>query len=346
MRGTLSDGAQIVNSVYVQANEPDPNLGNNLGDALTIVGAQADLAVLKMATPNPATAGGILNYAIEVRNLGPDAAEAVVVTDVLPSVLFGLGADSAQVTLPTGTGTCEFLAADRFRCALGTIAPNDSRVLAFSVVLPAGATTLLPGGVLTNTVTTKSRTGDPNPKNNTFLNPVQVLSAADLRIEKRAEGAIRAGEPLTYTLQVANLGPSDARAVQVVDELPGGVTLLATNPAATVVSRTLTWSIGDLKAWGALRHRRRGPCQCGPGRSHAAGEFSSHFQPDAGPQSGNNQAKATTQVFGLADVGLTKEVQYETVPSPARRSPTRSVSTTAVHLSHATWMSRNFSRLG
>ena len=49
--------------------------------------------------------------------------------------------------------------------------------------------------------------------------------AIDLRITKLAPATLRAGEVMTYTITVDNLGPSKARELVLTDTLPAGVTL-------------------------------------------------------------------------------------------------------------------------
>jgi uncharacterized repeat protein (TIGR01451 family) len=58
--------------------------------------------------------------------------------------------------------------------------------------------------------------------------PPAIAPVADLKIEKSASSyAVQRDEQLQYSLLVTNLGPSEARGIQVVDTLPDGVTLLS-----------------------------------------------------------------------------------------------------------------------
>jgi len=45
----------------------------------------ADLMLTMSASRDPVTAGGLLSYTLEVTNNGPDNAQNVVVTDILPT---------------------------------------------------------------------------------------------------------------------------------------------------------------------------------------------------------------------------------------------------------------------
>jgi len=44
-----------------------------------------DIILTRSASPDPVTAGGLLSYTLEVTNNGPDNAQNVVVTDILPT---------------------------------------------------------------------------------------------------------------------------------------------------------------------------------------------------------------------------------------------------------------------
>ena len=47
--------------------------------------AKADLSITKTDSPDPVTAGNDLTYTVTVHNYGPSDAQAVQVTDTLPT---------------------------------------------------------------------------------------------------------------------------------------------------------------------------------------------------------------------------------------------------------------------
>jgi uncharacterized repeat protein (TIGR01451 family) len=73
----------------------------------------ADLRIAKTDSPDPVAAGSVLNYAIEVDNLGPNAATGVTVTDQLPK-----NVDFVSATASGGQCT---LKGRKVTCSLGTI---------------------------------------------------------------------------------------------------------------------------------------------------------------------------------------------------------------------------------
>ncbi len=73
----------------------------------------ADLRIAKTDSPDPVAAGSTLNYAIEVDNLGPNAATGVTVTDQLPK--------NVDFVSATASGGQCALKGRKVTCSLGTI---------------------------------------------------------------------------------------------------------------------------------------------------------------------------------------------------------------------------------
>jgi uncharacterized repeat protein (TIGR01451 family) len=100
--------------------------------------------------------------------------------------------------------------------------------------------------------------GDPENHRRLFQNAVYWLThglftpPADLAVEKSArEATSRLGDPVTFTITVANLGPATAAEVTVVDDPPAG--LEKTGVSATAGSWSeentrLVWRVGELPA--------------------------------------------------------------------------------------------------
>ncbi len=71
---------------------------------------------------------------------------------------------------------------------------------------------------------------------------------ADLKIEKSSSSENpKCGDQFTYTVKVTNLGPGEAKAVQVTDLLPGGLIYQSsTSSQGTYVNGTGLWVVGNL----------------------------------------------------------------------------------------------------
>ena len=159
-----------------------------------------------------------------MRNAGPsDAQPDVVVTDTLP----------AGLTYLSSTGP--------WTCVPGSVTPAGQDVVCTATsgtALAAGASegrlTLLvavdasaDSGTFTNSATVVSGTTDPVPGNNTDTDAITVTRLADLSVTKSHADAVRVGDDLSFTLTVANAGPSEARDVVLTDTLPTGLTFSA-----------------------------------------------------------------------------------------------------------------------
>jgi uncharacterized repeat protein (TIGR01451 family) len=217
----------VVNTARKTAQvEPDPNPANDQA-SVTVNGAgTADIAVAK-AVSNPAPAvGELVTFTVIATNVGPEQATGVVVRDVLPAGLDLVAAlPAADFDAMTGDWT------------VGTLELSQSRVLVLTV-RPATA------GTFTNTATktappacpppptTPSGLCDPNPTNDTGAATVMAILVGDLSITKTdGLGVAVAGQAVTYTIVVANAGPSPVANARVVDAFPavlGSVTWTCT----------------------------------------------------------------------------------------------------------------------
>ena len=208
------DGTVLNDTVSVLADSPIAFVPGSDFTESTTVQARADLVITKTSQPVVVFAGEQKVYTIRVENRGPSDAQNVFVTDTLPSsvqyeINTGLCANSGQVV------TCSF----------GTIPVGGVRTFdIFTNVDPATLLnlTLNPAGTtITNVAVVGSSTIDPIPATNTASSQNFVRQKADLKVTKfgKKDGSVRAGEILTYTVIVDNLGPSYAYSVTLKDIL-------------------------------------------------------------------------------------------------------------------------------
>jgi uncharacterized repeat protein (TIGR01451 family) len=151
---TPNSPGTITNSASVQASTDDPDLANNSASEDTSVQAvsgQADLLLTKSA-PAKVRTGQRLTYTIVVKDLGPDAATGVTVSDQLPSGVTLVSATSRQGSCNTSGGTVT--------CNLGSLA-SGKRATVKIVVTPTSA------GTITNTAAVSANESDPNSENST-----------------------------------------------------------------------------------------------------------------------------------------------------------------------------------
>jgi len=84
---TVNASGDYTNTATASANENDPTPGNDEDDATVTPGnedPESDLSLSKTVDNNKPVAGDEIQFTIIVTNNGPDAAENVIVTDILP----------------------------------------------------------------------------------------------------------------------------------------------------------------------------------------------------------------------------------------------------------------------
>ena len=294
----VAAGTTLTNTAFVQSSLLDPNEDNNMDNAVVDVNAVADLEVTKADSPDPVVAGELLAYTIVITNHGPSDAANVVVTDILP----------ATVTVDTKTPCFTDVGGNTLVCTLSSLAAGESTTLDIVVLAPTDAS-----GSLLNNVAVDSAAPDPVSGNNDDDETTTITSSADLSIEKVASSeTATAGEWITYTLTVHNNGPSVAQSVQVTDQLSSDVSFDSATPGYSGPN-PLVWSLGSLNPDETrvftVAVRVNPDVAEGALIRNTASVGSS--TPD--PVSSNDEDEATTQIFGLADLGITKEASDDPV---------------------------------
>ncbi len=182
-----------------------------------VKGSQADLAVTKTDSPDPVSPGGTLTYTIVVTNKGPKTATSVAMDDTVPSgtTFSSISVPSAwSCTTPAVGGT------GKVHCTTGSMSNGQSATITLVAKVNS---TVAAGTVLSNTAHVSAATSDSKTGNNAATAKTTVQTAADLSITKTANPSPAiAGTPLTYTIEVHNLGPGTATTVKMTDTIPSG----------------------------------------------------------------------------------------------------------------------------
>lgn len=154
----------------------------------------ADLSIVKSDSPDPVQAGQTLTYMITVSNVGPDAAQNVVVTEKLPAGTEYISATSTQ-------GTCD-VKGNALTCSLGNLAADpNSPYTAGSVTITLKVKAPAKAGTISNTAEVTSDTGDPNPANNTVTATTKVVGGG---------GGGQGGNPSCAGVKATIVGTSGA----------------------------------------------------------------------------------------------------------------------------------------
>lgn len=343
-------GNGVINEASIQGAEPDTNTANNIGQAsLTVVVPTADLHAFKTGpSPALATAGSHWAWSIALRNDGPAGLSGqAIMTDTLPvgvtvhsyTQLNGWScAPAAPFTVTAGndTMTCTRDYTAGAPLASGSTAPK--------VIYDVSAAV---DGNYNNSMCVSSATSggntpalDDNNANNCAGSGVGVQpspDSANVQLFKSGSPAsLFAGDELTYTLQIVNVGPSTSANVVLSDTFDNLINNTL-NPATGGV-KSITVSAGNSSGStctstpGATRRALSCPftsvpvctkdVNCpvmtvvvrpggdGGSRTNYADATSNTT---ADPDYSDNGSQATTTVVARADMTVTKTA----TPSPA-----------------------------
>ena len=185
-------------SLYVfddtQGNSGDITGGWSLGlTSVSPVNPAALLAAGMIHAPDPVFSGNFLNYLITVTNLGPDAAESVVLTDVLPA-----GVAYASSSLSQGTTS---VSGSTVTCSFGTIAVGATATANIRVIAETA-------GAIVNTATVTSPNTDLYLADSTTANSatVQIPALSFLQVTNYPTGlqlTLLGQSSQTYGIQVS-----------------------------------------------------------------------------------------------------------------------------------------------
>jgi uncharacterized repeat protein (TIGR01451 family) len=202
-------------------------LGTTSASRDVTVRAVADLSVVKDDGLTQVVPGDPVTYTITVVNAGPSAATGASVIDSFPADLLNVtwtcAGTGGAVCTAAGAGNISDLAdipsgESVVYTASGTVDPNAEGVLIDGrQSLVNTANVYPPGG-----------TTDPDLGNNSSTDIDEIVYLADVAITKD-DGLTEVipGDPVTYTITVANLGPGDTLGAIVTDSFPAAITGVA-----------------------------------------------------------------------------------------------------------------------
>jgi uncharacterized protein len=221
--------SEINNNVNaLRFSDRDPVLAYFTVNSLSL----ADVAVTKVDTPDPVIAGTNLTYTITVTNNGPDAAETVSLSDTLPAgttfvSLSSPGGWSCSTPAVGGTGTLS--------CSIASMGVGSAVFTLTVEVSPLVAAAT----VISNTANVSMLTADANSGNDSATSTTTVSTSANLStLVADSPDPVVAGHNITYTITLANSGPSAASTVTLTNPVAGNATFVS----ASVVSGS-GWSI-------------------------------------------------------------------------------------------------------
>ncbi|MEO8378160.1 MAG: DUF11 domain-containing protein, partial [Acidobacteriota bacterium] len=170
-------------------------------DSTTVfLATSADISVTKtLTTAGPYSVGQSLTYTLFIANAGPATATAIQVTDTPTNLTIVTVSGGGCVALP---------------CTIPSLASGANVTVTVTATIDAA-------GAFDNSATVAAAEPDPDPSDNTDNTGNGGLTgiSADVSVGKTltTSGPFTVGQSVTYTLFVANAGPSTATSVQVTD---------------------------------------------------------------------------------------------------------------------------------
>jgi uncharacterized repeat protein (TIGR01451 family)/fimbrial isopeptide formation D2 family protein len=244
----VASGTTYTNNAYAHSTERPTDV-TDPGSWTT--DRSADLAITKVGTPNPGTAGQNISYTLTATNNGPSTANGVEVHDTINTSQF----EFVSITPGNGSDSCTSTGGppiNQLDCTVsGTLGVGASRTFTVVLKVKSGLT-----GSVSNTATVDGDEPDPLPLNNSSTSTIPLGTTASLAIVK----TVSTGQPTSipnhsqteFTIVVTNNGPSDALNVTVTDDVPNGLSCVSTTPASVGCPGTagsdVTWSLGTIVA--------------------------------------------------------------------------------------------------
>lgn len=218
VRTSGATGAVLDASSSVATTSPDTNPANNTAAQTTTINDGADLAVGKSGSPETVVAGGLVDWTVSTRNLGPNEAGSITLTDNLPGALTYVSTVSAPGWSCGVSG--QVVTCTRAAAPVGLPLPD--------VVIRTKVTDVVTGTVVNAATIGSSTVSDPFPDNNKTTGTVKVTPGADLSVGKSVSpNPVIGGQNATFTLRPRNSGPFNAESVTVSDTLPDGFTFVS-----------------------------------------------------------------------------------------------------------------------
>lgn len=186
--------------------------------------AQADLAIVKTTSPNPANPGNPIIYTLTVTNNGPSNVTAARVLDNVPTSIENV---SWTCTITTGNGSCG--AANGTGNQIDTTVNLENGAVATYTI--TGTLSVTATGTLTNSasVLRPNDVTDPNDvnrtgaANNSSTSAVPILPPAPrIGVAKEAGTIVdnRDGSfTVPYTIRITNSGNAELQNIQITDNL-------------------------------------------------------------------------------------------------------------------------------
>jgi uncharacterized repeat protein (TIGR01451 family) len=235
----------VTNTATVGSPTTDLVSANDSSSVDVTIVTEADLTITKTTVDSPAVIGDELTWTVVVTNQGPSDAFDVTVTDTVPTSVTGVAVDGGA------DWTCTVAGNDVSCRHVGALAALDSADFTVTGTVMA---TAYPE--LVNTASVSTSTPEPDIDDNTATSTTPVAVQSDLAVTKTHVGTPQVGGRVSYTLTVANSGPTENTGpIVLTDVLPAGLTFVSavgTGWSCDLAATTVTCALAGTLAVGAM----------------------------------------------------------------------------------------------
>jgi uncharacterized repeat protein (TIGR01451 family) len=243
---TLAAGiTDVTIPVSVTHDNLEPTPANNSAADTDALDAAPDLRLTKTDFTNTISPGQGSVYAINIANVGTQAATNVLVTETVPA---GTTFDSL-LSDPLWT----LIAPDTYQISLPTLAAGAGFNVNFAVTINSPAAAGLNDIVNTVTISDDGSNGpDPNPGDNSATDTNTLDAVPDYQITiDDGEVVVVPGQLLSYTINFTNAGNQDGTGVVVFDTFPTAIlenVVASDGGIVDDIAGAITWNVGNLAA--------------------------------------------------------------------------------------------------
>ena len=217
----------IVNYVNVTAKEYDYNLDNNYDNETIVVEPAADVVIIKLVNNTNPNYNDLIKWNVIVFNNGPDKANNVSVSEIMPEGLIIINLTSTK-----GLYGNNFW----FLCCL-----ENGEVQSLEIICRVNKT-----GNMTNYVVVRSDEYDPNIDNNDDNKTIQIPPAVDVEVIVNVNNTRpHFADTILWQITVKNNGPDNATSVKLSDIIPDSLIFVDYDASVGNYSNGL-WDIGIL----------------------------------------------------------------------------------------------------
>ena len=224
-------------------------------DQVTIcVQANADLELTKAVAPSSVNVGDTVTFTISIFNDNTATTNAdatgVSVEDIIPA-----GYDLVPGTVSNGG---VFNAGNKSIDWSSLNVPNGTTLnLTYSVIVNATGPYLNSAQITGSdqfdpdsdptTDSTVDEDGDGDPDDDDEDTAQVTIESADLSLSKTVNPiSVSVGDPVTFTINLTNIGANTATNVEVVDQLPNGYTYVSDNSGGNYNPVSGLWTVGNV----------------------------------------------------------------------------------------------------